>query len=690
MILESQVVDNTAPILESEAKEAVRNDGLYSDDPALRLVVSDSIKAENFAQSKAWVLNWNGASILYQSPETPRYWQGTNVPAASVPFFTVATAVNSLVPQITTGLFFDSPPFMAQERPGTTAQASRAIQALLGYQLEDINFETEVTSGVTNACLFGTGIWKWGWEKFTKTRKIFKLNSPPVELQSSVPGLSIPPLTDDELEEKVIEEVVDRPTFEHIVNLRQVLVDPGLNVPDIRKAKYVIHRLYMTWKDLNKLRDRPGFNIPSENELLELFLPPAEDPDPAVQEEGNKNPMYDARAANRWDDTSINPLEDPLEVLERWDNETYTCVLQKKLVLCNDLNPYGKIPFFSVNWWDVPEAFWGMGVARTIGAEQRLQQGILNIWLDQASLNLNGVYVRVRGKSIPTQNIRIAPGKVIEVDTKDDFKPLDRQPAVPEAGQHLQMSQARAEQVSGANETATQGIAGASGHSNMARSSAGAQFLASGAGSRPAFFVGKLSTQVFVPWLYEMYEMDKAMLPISQLKYILNDELQHEYLKDGGSIVDLLNARVKFSVLAGAKMQTRRNMAQALPLVTQFITNQQTENQLATQGKKVDVAELIRLTFETADLKTFNDIIVDMTPQDTARWQQMQNGQTNAKLQGAQALQQQKFEQEQQLLDQANEARAGRDVLREEIKKAVEPEALTGAPNESDTGLGSF
>ena len=688
MILEPQVNDNTAPIEAAEAKEAIRNDGLYSDDPALRLCVADAIKAENFAQSKAWILNWNGASLLYQSPESPRYWQGTNVPAASVPFFTVATAVNSLVPQITTGLFFDTPPFLVQERPGTTGEAARAIQALLGYQLEDIDFEPEVTLGVTNAVTFGTGIWKWGWEKFTKTRKIFKTKNPPVPLDSSIPGLSIPPLTDDDLDEEVTEEVVDRPTFEHIVNLRQVLVDPGLNVPDIRKAKYVIHRLYMTWKDLNKLRDRPGFNIPSESKLLELFLPPVEEPDAAVQEEGTKNPQLDARAAARWDDTSINPLEDPLEVLERWDNETYTCVLQKKLVLCNDLNPYGKIPFFSINWWDVPEAFWGMGVARTIGAEQRLQQGITNIWLDQASLNLNGVYVRVRGKSIPTQNIRVSPGKIIEVDDPKGFLPLDRQPAVPEAGQHLQMSQARAEQVSGANETATQGIAGASGHSNMARSSAGAQALSAGAGSRPAFFVGKLSTQVIVPWLYEMYEMDKAMLPVSQLKYILSDELQHDYLKNGGDIIDLLNARVKFSVLAGAKMQTRRNMAQALPLVVQFVTNQQTENQLALQSKKVDIAELIRLQFEAADLKSFNDVIVDMTPEDTARWQQMQNGPAAAKIQGAQSLQQQKFEQEQQLLDQANEARAGRDVLREEIKKSVEPEALTGAPDPN--GLGSF
>lgn len=689
MILEPEVPDTSAPITPAEATAAVRNDGLFEDSPALRIVVSDAIKAENFALSKAWILNWNGASQLYQSPESPRYWQGTDVPAASIPFFTVATAVNSLVPQITSGLFFDNPPFMAQERPGTTAQAARAIQGVLGYQLEDINFEQEITLGVTNACLFGTSIWKWGWEKFTRKRKIYKTKNQPVELNSQIPGMVIPPITDDDLEEVIEEEVIDRPCFEHIVNLRQVLVDPGLNVPDIRKAKYVIHRLYMTWKELDKLRDRPGFNIPTQDELLALFLPPVEEADPAIQEEGNKNPLYDARAANRWEETSINPLEDPLEVLERWDNETYTVVLQKKLVLCNDENPYGKIPFLSVNWWDVPEAFWGMGVARTIGAEQRLQQGITNIWLDQASLNLNGVYVRVRGKSIPTQNIRVSPGKIIEVDDPKGFFPLERQPAVPEAGQHLQMSQARAEQVSGANEAASQGIAGSSGHSNLARSSAGAQLIASGAGSRPAHFISKLANQVFIPLLYEMYEMDKAMLPMSQLRYILSDELQHEFMSSGQDMVDLLNARVKFSVLAGSKMQTRRNMAQALPIITQFLSNPETGQQLGTQKLKVDYAELIRLQFEAADIKEFKDIIVPMSPEEDQRWQMTTPAaKAQAQAQSQAQLEQQKFEHQQELSDAENTARAARDVLREEFKRAVEPEALTGEPNPS--GLGSF
>lgn len=655
------------------------NKGVWQDDPALALTIQDADRAEDYASTKAWVLGFTNAIALYQSPYTPRYWPGTSSPAASIPFFTVATAVNSLTPQIINGLFYENPPFLVQERPGTTSKAARAIGALLAYQLEDINFKEELRLGTSNAVLFGTEIFKWGWEKFTKERTIYKRKNPAAELPAPIEGMSPIQITDDEIEETLVEEVVNRPSFEHIVNLRHVLVDPGLNVPDIRKAKYVIHRMYMTWNDLDKLRERPGFEIPSQEKLLALFMPPVEPVEEAPAENGARNPLWDTGAEPRYEKTTINPFDEPLEILERWDNGTYIVVLQRKLVICNVKNPYGKIPFYSVGWWDVPDAFWSLGIGRTIGSEQQLQQGTMNLFMDGATLNLNGVYVRVKGKSVPTQNIRIAPGKIIEVDDKDGFKPLDRLPAVPEAQQIMVMSQGRAEQVSGANEAASQGLAGSTGHSNLARSAAGANLIAAGSGNRIGDFVEKLANQVIVPFLYEIYEMDRAMLPISELQYILDDELEHEFIKDGGDIIDLLNARVKFSILAGAKLAARRNMAQALPIMTQFLTNQQIENQLSIQGKKIDISEIIHMMFEASDWKNYNDVVVDMTDQEKQALKEQQQGQQQAKFQQQQALQDQKFKQNQQLADEENTARAARDVLREQFKAGALGKDTPGA-----------
>lgn len=688
--LESQVVDIHAPLKLEEAKHVIAT-GKYSDDAALRLVVADATRAENYESTKQWVMGWAVAAALYQSPFTARYWEGTQTERANIPFFTVATSVEYLVPQIVNGLFYETPPFIIQERPGTSAQAARAVGSVLAYQLEDIGFRKELRLGVKNAVLFGTGIWKYGWETFTKIRRVFKRKNAPLEIQNPLANAGAPPikfnLTEDDIEEELVEEYIDRPIFEHLVNLRHILVDPGLNVPDIRKAKYIIHRQYLTWNQLDELRQRPGYSIPSREALIELFFPPKEEVEAATQEVGIRNPLWDARSEPRFEDTTDDPFNQPLEVLERWDNKSCIVVLQKKLVIANDENQYGQIPFLSIGWWDVPEAFWSLGLAKTIGSEQRLQQGITNLWLDDVALKLNGVYVRVRGKSVPTQSIRIAPGRIVEVDNKDDFKVMDRPDAVPEAGQHIVMSQARVDLQSGANPITSQGRAGDAGHSNLGRSSAGAQLLGAGANSMPADFVERLADHVILPLLYKIHEMNCQFMPVATLHYILNEELQHEFMKNEGDLLQILNARVKFSILAAAKMQSRRNMAQALPIMIQFLTNQQTENQLALQGKKVDVVEVLRMMFEVSDWKNFNDVVLDMTPEDQERWKAMQMGAQQAQLQGKMTLQQQAFNQKSALVDQENISRAGREILRQAIEHSSEPEALLGQPG--GTGFGS-
>jgi len=688
VILPEPKTDNHREITLPEAQNFI-SQGVWQEDPAMRLVIQDAERAESEMNRRSWILQWESSRDLYNSIYTPNFWPGTQMEAASVNFFTVATAVNGINPQILAGLFYENPPFIAQERSGTTAQCARAVSALLGYQLEDINFREELRLGGMNFLLFGTAMFQEGWEKFTRERKIVKRKNPPVVIPSTVPGAPDTRITDDELEVEIIEETIDRPTFEHIVNLREILVDPGLEVPDIRKAKYVIRRRYMTWDDLDKLRDREGYDIPSREKLLELFMPPVEPVESNPQQDGGRNPLYDARAEAPWETTTADPFQKPLEVLERWDNKTYTVVLQKKLVIYNDRNIYGKIPFLSIGWWDCPGSFWSLGLGRTIGTEQRVQTGITNLVMNVANLKLNAPLVRVRGKSVPTQSIRIGPNKMIEVDAQGDLAPLKFGDPVVEAAELFGQSIGRVAEVSGNNSITSQGQAGPSGHSNLARSSAGAQLLGQGASNVISDCVDKLANQVIVPFLYDLQEMNQSYLPPSQLEYIMNDELQHDYLTQGGDLIDILNARVKFSILAGSKMIARRTMIQGLPLLVQFLSNPAIQEQLANEGKKVDVNELVKMYFEASEWRNMNDVVIAMTPQDLAK----QQAQSQAALQQSKGvvqsqLQQQKFNQAQALLDQADTNRAARDALRDAWKKAVEPQELTGEPQSSGTGFG--
>jgi len=689
-LIPKTVYDPNLPINQEEAQHAV-NTGTYEDDPALRLVVMDTIRAENFSATKAWLLFHPQASILYQSPFTPRYWEGSTTPRADVPFFTVAIAVNSLVPKVMQGLFYESPPFMIQKRPKTKDEAARAIGALIGYQLEDINFRTQVELGVRNAILFGTGIWKWGWETYTKKRTIYERKTPSLKIPNPLGALggdkSFDLHNDEDIEEVTYEEYIDRPYFENITNLREVLIDPGLNVPDIQKAKYVVHRLYLTYKDLDKLRQTPGYNIPSEQEVLSWFLPPVEEAQPAINETAARNPLYDSRSDPRYVDSTADILNHPLEVLERWDNDNVTVVVQKKLVICNQPNPYGKIPFLSVGWWDTPEAFWSLGLAKTIGAEQRLQKGITDTWLDNAAINLAGTYVRTLGKGQQSQSIRISPGKIVNIEEGGKFDPLKRLDPVPEAAQHIAMSQARVELTSGANEVTAQGIAGNAAHSNMARSAAGSNMIGAGADSRPQDFVEKFVSQVFIPFLYHVHEMDRALLPKETIKYILDEELEHEYFAQGGDIIELLNAGVKFSVLAGSKMQARKQMASTLPIIVQLLTNDQTLQHLALQNKKVDFNAIFTSMLEVSGWKTKSDWILDMTPEEKQKAQMnTPAAQMQMKIQAGQQQDQVKQGHKLELIQSENEARAGREVLRHALEVSETPETLSGMPNTQGFG----
>jgi hypothetical protein len=688
VLLETKSPNPQAPLTPDEAKKFLRT-GVWDDDPALRMVVQDAARAESYEKSKQWVNGWTVASTLYQSPYGTRNWEGTQVERANVPFYTLATAVNGLVPQIMNGLFYESPPFMVQQRPKTTAQAARAWSALLAFQLEDINFREECRLGIHQAALYGTGIWKWGWESYTRKRKLYVRPNQPIQIPDPTGNPNASPITieSDDIEIEPVEEQIDRPFFEHIVNLGRVMVDPGLDKPDIRKAKYVVERMYMTFDDLDKLRDRPGFTIPPKEKLIMLFFPPREEPeqDTGSVETAMGTAVQQAKPA--YETTTIDPFNEPLEVLERWDNDKYIVVLQKKLVICNTENPYGVIPYLSVNWWDVPEAFHGMGLGKLIGSEQRLQQGITNVWLDQAALNLNGVFVRVRGKNVPTQSIRIAPGKIIEVDEPNGFAPLPRTPAVPEAGAHISMSQGRVDLVSGAGDAGTSGVAGASGHSNLARTAAGASLLSAGSSNRTGDFVEKFSTQVFLPFVFRAMEMDKALLPVSSIRDILNDELEHEYLASGGTVIDLLNAQVRFSISAGAKMQARRAMAQSLPIITQFLSQPSVTQQLMVAGKKVNMQEVLRMFFETSEWRNYYDVIVDMTPEELQRSQaDSPAAAAAAKAQAMQQLQDHSFDRKEELADQENMARAAREVLRHAIEASAGPITLTGEPGGSGAG----
>lgn len=640
-----------------------------SDELALKLTLQDTALAESWVQHRGLPIEWNLVERLYLAQVPIAYWEGTQVPRSHIGVPLVYEHVESLLPQIMNGLFSTQPPFESLPRPGTSMDTARANDALLGWQLDRMAWEREARLGLKYCFLYGNGIWKWGWRTESRTRKIRKRAQKPEVRFTPVGALVIPTPESARVVTETREEKFGAP-FVEAVNIRHLLVDPGCRTSDIRDAKYVVHRLYMTVLELDALRDSDGYTIPERSELQRIVEPPQETPyTGALETRGVDLGLHkEFKAQPRSYEDSVDPLQRPLEVLEYWTADWVFTVLQRKLVIRKERNPFGRIPFLSVAFADVLDSFWGLGVGKLIGNEQRTQQGILNATLDDLALNLMGMYVRVRGTNTPSQQLRVRPGAFLDVDgSADNIQPLQRNPIGNAPLEIMSLSDARAQRITAAAEIATQGSF-PSRNSSVTRTATGVMSLNSGTSSRLQALVESFSRQVFVPLLETMHELNSERLHPDDLAMILSNDLRIAYT---GDPLELVNVRADFTVLAGSKLQAKAQMASTVPLLYQFLLTEPVMQSLAQEGKKVNVEEMVKMLFDVSGWPNRQDVIAPMTQQE----QQMMvanspAGQAAIKAQGAAQVQSQRDQNAREMLDESNVARAGREVIRTLLRNA--------------------
>lgn len=676
-----------------------------ADSGALQLCTQDAANTESWLQSNYWSLRWREADALYQSPPGIIMWEGTTQPRSNVNRFVVAETVNSIHPQVMNGLFYEDPPFVLRPRPNLSQNTSRAISTLIGAELDEMDVRQETDWGLFSALNFGTGIWKWGFESFIKKETKYESLSAAVAVPATLPGQTptVIETPDSNTFKKIVKDVeVHKPTFES-KDIRYVLVDPGLKVPDIRRAKFVIDRMYLTYRDLIKLKDeeyivedengkqslKKRYNLPSEEEIKEWFAPPKEQiaGGPASTANVPQGTAFVHHAKPSFQKSTADPLNEPLEVLERWDNDKVITVLNRVKVIRNEANEFGCIPFLSVNWWNIPDAFWGLGLGRVIGVEQRVQAGLINACLDLASLIVNPMFVRSRGANIQEQQIRQRIGGIIAVDgNAKEALQLLQQPSIPaEVVQQIALSEQRVEMTSGANQQLTMGAS--SGKQGPMRTGTGAAGVIQATMNRIGGFAEAFVRQVYEPLIYKIHQMNKDKMPIAYIRRLLGKELGADFKFEAG---DFLNAPAEFEVLAGSHLAAKSQMAQSLFMMLQLFENQPLMTQLnQVNQKKVNVEELFHMVHDISGWKNYYNIIEDMTPEEVQRQQAQSAGaQAQMKLQGQKELSAQNAQQKSALVDQENEARAARDVFRVIAEKSSEPEALLGASAPTQ-GLGS-
>ena len=663
---------------------------LFDDRAALQLVVSDLNTCSTYINVNQWASGWTLSDVIYQSPAGASAFDGGNVAQANVPKFTVSNHISSIVPKIMGGIFYEDPCFLLRPLPGTDAETVTAKTAIFSEQLWQMKFEEETERILDQMSLLGTGIAKWGYLEYTKKTKRYVRSDEALNLDmpSGVQKVETP--ESDEYRTVYDEELVSHPWLKYC-DIRTVFVDPSCRYGDIRRAHYVIYRDYATYSDLDHLRGTAGYDIPSEPELRTLFMSnPSTGSDniSLTLPEGMRG--YLQHAVPRSYKTSADPNANALEILERWDAEKVIVVLcfnGHNILIRNEANPYGKIPFLSANWRNIPDAFYGQGLGQLVGSEQLVEQGITNIALDLLAYGLQPTAVRKKGFNTPTQNIRSKEGGIIDVDEDVDkaFKFL-QMPNVPgEAWQFIAQAKSDGAATSGANEQVIQGAGGMNNKATGMRSGTGAAAVVQANASRLDGPMGRYIRQIFVPWLYQMDELNNDNLPASVMRKIVGPVMANDYKMDQ---FKLRNAKLEFEVLAGTKLGAKKEMAQFLPIMLQIFNNPTFTQDLAAAGYIFDPVAIFKAFADAAGWKFSQSFLKKMTPE------QMATAKANTKaallqmqLNAKQQSQQAQFEHEETIEDQKQLGKAGNEVLRQAVEQSTTPLEVTGEPG--GAGFGS-
>src|SRR5580704_5046553 len=581
---------------------------LPENDTVKELVLKDLNRAEYYLLAKGMSVEWDADDRLYLFRVPQGFWEGSSVPRASLGVPLIYEHIESLMPQVMSALFADQPPFEIIARARTKQDVARAAKELINYQLDQMGFREELRKCIKELMVYGTCYMRLGWRRYKKpVRKRVRRGVPKVAMVNNVPVKTYEK-GDGKWMMKTEMVQVNEPFCES-VHVRYIIPDPKLRCPDVRKSQFLIHREYMGVEALERaFRTVPGNLLPDTETLKSYFDQPKESPERSLLEGRSTTSVMNTgissldrnmefNAMPRYQESTADLNKEQLEVIEYWNSTSHYVLLNRKLVIINEQNSFNEICYRSCCFTDVLDSFFGIGLARLLKGEQRLQQGVINGRLDDLSLRLSGSFIRVRGSNTPAQQLRLRPGGIMDTDNADGIKMIEYPPALMDAFTEVEASDARAQRRSGANELITQG--GQQGPSSITRTATGMNALSAGVGARLGYLIDFISDLIFVPTLEFIQECNSKWLDEETISSILTDELAHDYQ---GDMLDVVNAKIKFRMLASAKAKARQALAQNMMPMLQIFQQQAVQEAMQLQGVTVDWLEIAQAIADISEI----------------------------------------------------------------------------------------
>jgi hypothetical protein len=621
----------------------------FEDNAAATLVLRDYEKARGWLDQNSMYMEWEIADILYQSP-TLNYEGSDAVPRVSD--FTVNNAVTTMGGEVKRQMFAQQIPFLLRPRGATTNLSVKAWTALLEVLLARMDFQYHVKRAIDCMTLQGTCFTKLMWNTRTYTKHRPKRKGEPQQVELPVGGAVTVPTTESETFELIAELVTESWPAIEFRDLGSTLPDPRWSEYNhLDMAGYVVDVDYLTFDDLEGMRQLDCYSIPSTEELVDaLFASPYGGASEAseIAQSLSSSGAPALHAESQTVNTSIDPLLRPIKIISRFDKWRTIVVLeggQFGLVTKNGSSErawesYGTtyviqnephkdpekpdVRHCSAVWRWILNSGYGIGLGRLTGCQQRVKQGVINHALRDLAYRFNAPLLTAQGTNAPTSNVLMRKGGYFPVAGPDIRKAigfLEIPPVAPESWSMLQWGDQSADQNAGNDPAMSEGNISQRG-SSAARTATGAARVAQKSDQRAADPIDNVTEGIVVPSIYYLIDMVKMLkMPIAEIKKCLESKLEAQLVKEL-DMQTFLDAELEVRVMAGQKLAAKASIAQILPLIMQFVQQPDIVRALHDEGKTVDFAVIMDLIIQFSELIGQPDIVRDMTDKEKAMVEQ--------------------------------------------------------------------
>lgn len=612
----------------------------FDNDAAASLVMANYERCKAYLETNSWLLEWQASDILYQSPNNDRWVRVADGRPVRINRFLIAKNVNTVAEQVHKAVWGNKKPFALDAENKSTEQQLDAWTHLIWVLMKRAKAEYAFSQANETSILQGTAILQPGWEEKTYIKKRRKRKKPEPTVTPAIGEPQTIPTKESDKFEIVEQEVTESWPFIEYRRLGTTLFDDKWRTPNApeESASFVIDVDYLNFQDLQQLRKLSCYkNMPTDAELEAYFLRrPLGDAPPAsmVADTMTSQSSVVMHAAGEQRQVTADPFQKGLMLVTQWTAERVVGVLcydSEKLTIRNDEHDLGDHALhYTVNFWNVPNNGYGMGIGRLNSSDQRMEQGVLNEVLKMIGMWFNTPMMIRRGENAPTQNVIAGLGTFWAVDTGPDgdvrkAAAYADKPAIPgEAWRVYEESKQGGEDLVGANSTTQQGNLGGPGSSAM-RTAAGVNRVGSKADDQIAKPVRHQSWSL-ERFIYFLIDMVRLKMPLQEIRDILAKKYSAEIVKEI-DLEELLDAEFKVNVFAGAKLALMQAIQQLVPFLLQIIQQPQVLDGLHQTGRTIDYNDIEQMFIRMSALDGDEfEIFREMTPKEAATYKQNNPG----------------------------------------------------------------